>query len=160
MEQFRSQAKAVKYLEDGKQSGQYQDCGNLKLTEVLIMGTGRLFSPYCHKHSLVVDDAPGYRAARPRGLETMSSCPEDCAFFIDTRTHATVEAVTVAAQLGQNWYKRHLELTKSMIRWPFDYFLKLSGIVQALLVILLIVWLFQKFKDTLMEILAAIKNLK
>ena len=70
MEQFRSQSEALVYLEDGKQRGQYADCGNLKLTDMLIVGRGRLFSPYCKKHSLVEHRAGGY------GNNSVSGCPQ------------------------------------------------------------------------------------
>jgi hypothetical protein len=35
MEEFRSKSEALQYLEFGIERGQYQDCGNLKLTENL-----------------------------------------------------------------------------------------------------------------------------
>lgn len=149
MEEFRSKAEALQHLDFGIERGQYQNCGNLKLTEQLDF-RGRTFRPYCRQHSLGVNDA--YRAV------ASTYCPQDCHFFV-SREEFQAQQEQVAHQQAVTKAKQSIVggLAKA-VQWPFNYFAKLPAVVQSLIIILAIIALFPRFKNTIIEILTAIRK--
>jgi hypothetical protein len=151
MEKFRSQSEALQHITFGIERGQYENCGNLKVTDTLNMMTGRMFLPHCDAHSLGEKEQNFSR-------DRTSYCPENCHFFVskeeaekDKRTLERKEAIAIVTTKTRRNLVRFLSA-------PFTYFAKLSAPVQVLLIAMVIIWLFPKFKDSLLEVLSAIKK--
>jgi hypothetical protein len=150
MEEFGSKSEALRYLEFGIEHGQYQSCGNLTLTEQLDMIHGRSYRPSCREKSLGVNDA--YRAA------TSTYCPTDCLFFVTKEEHAANQKLVARQQSIIQSRRSVRNAVGAALLAPLRYFQKLPALVQSLLIILLIVWLFPQFKNTIVEILKALKS--
>jgi hypothetical protein len=149
VEQFRSKSEAMQYLEFGIERGQYQDCGNLSLTDQLDF-RGRSFRPYCREKSLGVNDT--YRAV------TSTYCPEDCHFFVPKVVYQVEQEEAVRKQEREKKTRTFLKGIATTLAAPFRYFKTLPAVVQSLIIILLIMAVFPKFKATIIEILSALKK--
>jgi hypothetical protein len=150
VEAFKSKSEALHHIEFGIERGQYQNCGNLRVIDTLNMLYGRRHHPYCNAHSLGEN--------REYSNEGTTYCPEGCHFFVDKATsekHMQREQFErTAVKVGKTTFNTII----GILRIPFDYFVKLSGTVQALIVLLLIILFLPRLKDTIIEILIAVKK--
>jgi len=118
MEEFRSKSEALQYLECGVERGQYQACGNLKLTEQMDF-RGRTYRPYCREKSLGVHDT--YRAV------ASTYCPEGCHFFLSREQFAVQQQQVARQQAMANARTSALHGIGAVLLAPFRYFQKLPG---------------------------------
>jgi len=150
MEAFHSKSEALGYIEFGIERGQYQNCGKLTVVDSLNMRYGRRHHPCCTAHSLGKNDS--YRAV------ASTYCPEGCHFFVPKEEFLVEQKRLTRWRSAKQACKTTVKMVGTVILAPFRYFQKLPALVQSLIIILLIVWLFPKFKGNIIEILKVLKN--
>lgn len=150
MEAFRSKSEALAYIDSGIVRGQYEDCGKLKVTDSLNMLYGRRHHPYCMAHSLG-EREQGYREV------PVTYCPPGCHFFIQRVVFEAEQEQRARREGRQRKVNAVAKWLAAAVSAPFRYFKGLPTIVQSLIVILLIIWLFPQFKNTIIEVLKALK---
>jgi hypothetical protein len=140
---YDTQHEAITAVECGIASGRFKNCAHLALTQVIYSG----YVPVCKRDSFIQ-------------LNTISResvvCPKDCRLFEDRVSAAIAEGAQIIKD--RRLYKRRMfwQTIGKITGAPFKYFKELPAIVQSLLIILLIIWLLPKAKDTIIEILKAL----
>jgi hypothetical protein len=136
---FRTPNEAHQYIAEMIQSRDFKNCVHLTVIDVSDYSS-KPWVPHCQKDSF----------CRPKNYD---QCHRDCLLFEDK------EAVEKAQQVS-----KHRESRRTFWRafWrtaaiPFNWFSSLSGITQALILILLIVYFFRGLAKTVLEIWKAVK---
>ena len=126
-------------IHKGINEGVFKNCVHLTVIDVSDYSS-KPWVPHCQKDSF----------CRPKNYD---QCHRDCLLFEDK------EAVEKAQQVS-----KHRESRRTFWRafWrtaaiPFNWFSSLSGITQALILILLIVYFFRGLAKTVLEIWKAVK---
>jgi hypothetical protein len=136
---FQLKHDAYECIAKGKQLGIFKNCAHLEVRGGFDGMQSNPYQLYCTEHFLLRIDQG----------EFQNRCPENCYSFQDKN----------ALERKKRWAKRW-EWIIAKGRVPFRYFERLKATTQALILILLIVWLLPRLGDTVLKIIMAVKDAK
>lgn len=126
----RSLDEVLRYKEHHLQTGSFKDCTHLKIADPSDSYFSHRdgFEIYCSMRS--------FRGPQSRYSEEF--CPADCKCFMDRAIADELEAMKEAVAARSRFWRS----VGAVVRWPFEWFGKLNGVVQGLLVVALLLKFF------------------
>ena len=148
MQGYETPNEVVKALEEGVASGNFKDCANLKYA----LGPDsfaviQFYFPVCQKACFV---------SRDHLYQTMG-CPQDCRLYVNRQTAVTAENAILLKHKQEQKRKQRWQKVGHLLADPFQWFAKLSGIAQGMIILLIIIYFSPRIAEAIVKVIHALK---
>lgn len=144
---YKTRNEALKAIEEGIARKQYRLCTHIKFAQ----GPGpcaiaEYYYVVCEQDSFSQEP-----------FDSIAHCPEDCRLYVD-KTIARARQLEI--QELEDRVQRRARFWKGvgkLLTGPFEWFAKLSGVAQGLIILLIIIYFAPRLADSIIKIIQAVK---
>jgi hypothetical protein len=148
MAHYNTPNEVLAAIQEGITRGQFKFCVHLKYAADGPYSVVRAYTPVCEENSFA-ESRGGYA----RG----NSCPEDCRLFLDRQIVQKMNAIALDKEEREERRHRRWGKVSQFLSAPFQWFAKLSGIAQGLIIVLVIVYFSPRIAEAIITIIKALK---